>query len=165
MQDHWEYLYQHVSLEIQYHQYQRKCNPRPATKALEEHLLRVREVFALDRGIAEEFIPLPNLAMFYHQHHAHARLPLLYPDAKRFVDSVPRCAVDIVRQMLRDTVLPGTAYAFMNEDLTQWNNRILQLAGDHNLILLPKAEADACQVVAYAMFASVPWRLFSVAFH
>ena len=149
--DHWECRY-HVR------QY------RASGKALDEHLFGVREVFARDRQIAEEFIPLPNLAMFYQQHHAHAMLPLIYPNAKCFVDSVPLCAVDILRQMLRDTVLPETAYAFMKQDGIQWQNRIVRLAGDHNLIVFPKAEAEACQVVAYAMFPSVSWRLFSVAF-
>ena len=102
--------------------------------------------------------------MFYQQHHAHAMLPLIYPNAKCFVDSIPVCAVDILREMLRDTELPETAYAFMKQDGIQWQNRIVRLAGDHNLIVFPKAEADACQVVAYAMFPSVSWRLFSVAF-
>ena len=52
----------------------------------------------------------------------------------------------------------------MKQDGIQWQNRIVRLAGDHNLIVFPKAEAEACQVVAYAMFPSVSWRLFSVAF-
>ena len=161
--DHWEYLYKLVSLDMNYSRYHHR-HMRASGKALDEHLVGVREVFARDHQIAEEFIPLPNLAMFYHQHHAHAMLPLIYPNAKCFVDSVPVCAVDILREMLRDTELPETAYAFMKQDGIQWQNRIVRLAGDHNLIVFPKAEAEACQVVAYAMFPSVSWRLFSVAF-
>ena len=98
-QDHWELLYQYVSLDV---------GGSVLVIRNEQHvkLRDIRSLLCDKIGVAEELAPLRVLRSFYLKHGAQAALPLQYPCAALLKDELPRLLVEAYCKVLRGRTLP-----------------------------------------------------------
>ena len=99
-QYHWLYLYSQVSLENKLGGISHGVSGGSRDGA-NRKLLAVRVSFCATFGLAEELVPMTSMSSFYGRHEKHARLPLLYPEARIIKDEVPRFAVEVYGKTFR----------------------------------------------------------------
>lgn len=153
--EHWQFLYDHVSLEqnlsrlpVQYPaRGAQRTNPK-----LSRQLEIVRAALGRHTSTAEEMIPVVNLGTFYASHQIHARLHLQYPDAIVHTDCIPLAVLNAFRTTLTGEVLTDTAKGVIGRPgRALAAQRIARIAQEDGLIVHPQASADACLVAAYTM--------------
>ena len=85
-------IYSYVSLDQNL-----ACPQRLVAESVRSRAARrleaVRVSLCAHLEVAEELLPLDNLAAFYNKHEKHVQLALTYPEARVFKDAVPRVAV------------------------------------------------------------------------
>ncbi len=145
--DHWEFLYGLVSLQKNL----ARMSDQRTFGMVYHNVVEARVVLAEHLGRAEELIPLQNLGVFFSRHQSHARLVGLYPEARVYKDAVPVGVVNAFRETFRGQVLPACGFGVIRRGGIESRNRILKVAGDSDLIVFPKASAEACLLAAYAM--------------
>ena len=145
--DHWEFLYGLVSLQKNL----ARMSDQRTVGMVYNNVVEARVVLAEHMGRAEELIPLQNLGVFFPRHQSHARLVGLYPEARVYKDAVPVGVVNAFRETFRGQVLPACGFGVLRRGGIESRNRILKVAGDSDLIVFPKASAEACLLAAYAM--------------
>ena len=97
------------------------------------------------------YMPVDSVSAFFGRHERHAKLTLLYPDARVLKDTVSRFAVEAYEKTFGGETLPRTAYASMTMQGGGSYDRAVSVARDDNIIVFPKASADACLIAAYAL--------------
>ena len=104
---------------------------------VQNNLFEARVSLALHMHLAEELIPLQNLAAFFSQHQKHARLVDQFPTARLHKDAVRQEVVDAFRETFRGQVLPSSGAVVLRRGGIESWNRILKVAGDSDLIVYP----------------------------
>ena len=145
---HWEFLYSQVSLDFELGRRQNRSSVAQRA-TLEERLVAVRTAFCESVELAEERLPLDRIAAFFGRHERHAQLILAYPQARLVKDTMQRALVE------------AYAKTFHNDDCASVSSaaagsyeRALAVARDDNIVVFPKASADACLVAAYVLRCS-----------
>ena len=161
-QHHWEYLYSLVSSEQKLgrdrHSGQQRMN---CTRILEA----VRVSICAHLELAEELMPMDNLAAFFQKHEKYAQLALQFPEARISKDSLERCAVEAYEKILLVQELARTTHECMGKAGHGLFERSCSVARESSIIVFPRASAEACLVAAYVMakcqeaFGRVSWLL------
>ena len=118
-------------------------------------LVEARRSLAQHMDIAEELIPLGNLATFYSGHESHARLKLFYPNARLHTDSMALELVSAFRESMRGQALPDTANCILGRGGAEGHRYAVRAAGDKDIVVFPKQCSDACVVAGYCMSRSL----------
>ena len=143
---HWEPLYALVTTDTRLVLMQRRYSKR-----FDKKIRDLRTDFCLGVSLAEERVPEKSLIDFFRRHEAYALLPLKYPDATVYKDSLPKALIDAYRTTFTRQALPDTASACMKDTKRGSAWRALKVAKDSGYVAQPRACADAALVASYAM--------------
>ena len=107
---HWKALYEEVDLDHilgRIHHTVARCTGRSAAL---QRLHSVRSTLCLNIGLSEEIIPMSAMSQFYGRNEQHAKLKLLYPDARVVEDSMPIFSIEAYQSTFAEKPLPMTTY-------------------------------------------------------
>ena len=128
-------------------------------------LQNVRVSICAHLELAEELMPMDNLAAFFQKHEKYAQLVVQYPEARISKDSLERCAVEAYEKTFLGQELARSTHECMGKAGHGLFERSCSVARESSIIVFPRVSAEACLVAAYVMakceeaFGRLSWLL------